>query len=176
MSASTRTTERTEARVETVTVEEVQCPVCEQWYADDDELVAVAVGATYEPDGEIVTAAHETRVCRGCTASLFDVDVSHGRQVDRVHDALQRPLVDLGDASIPPGAIRAVAFVAIGLAVTGIVASEVLATMQQQVAAGEVQKVGAPLGFLNLLPVLVLIVVSWPVVRMPRMRGSDDPA
>jgi len=57
MSATTRTTERIESTVETVEIEEVQCPICEQWYEDDDALVAVAVGATYEPDGAVVTAA-----------------------------------------------------------------------------------------------------------------------
>ena len=171
MTVETRTTERIESTVETVTIEEIQCPICEQWYEDDDQLVAVAVGATYEPDGEVVTAAHNTQVCTGCTASLFAVEPDPGR-IDRVRAALSRPLVDLGDVSLPSGAIRTVASLGITLTVAGLVASEVLSTMQQEVAAGEIQEVGAPLGFLDLLfPILVLIVVSWAVVCAPRVGG-----
>ena len=170
MSATTRTTERIESTVETVEIEEIQCPICEQWYADDDALVAVAVGATYEPDGEIVTAAHDTRVCRGCTDSLFGVEPDPGR-IERVHDALQRPLVDLGDVSVPTGAIRTLVSMAIGLAVTGIVASEALSMMQQEVDGSEFEQVGAPLPFVDLLPILLLIVIAWAVLSAPRMGG-----
>jgi len=168
MTAETRTTERIESTVETVKVEEVQCPICEQWYEDDNELVAVAVGATYEPDGEVVTAAHNTQVCTGCTASLFAVEPEPGR-IDRIRDALSRPLVDLGDVSVPTGAIRTLVSMAIGLAVTGIVASEVLSTMQQEVDGSEFEQVGAPPDFLGLLPILVLIVLAWAVVETLRM-------
>jgi len=171
MSATTRTTERIESTVETVEIEEIQCPICEQWYADDDALVAVAVGATYEPDGEIVTAAHDTRVCRGCTDSLFGVEPDPGR-IERVHDALQRPLVDLGDVSVPTGIIRAIASVAVGLAVTGVVLNEVLTTVSQEVDGSEFEQVGAPLPFLDLLPILLLIVVAWAVLQAPRILGG----
>jgi len=169
MSATTRTTERIESTVETVEIEEVQCPICEQWYEDDDEeLVAVAVGATYEPDGEIVTAAHDTRVCQTCTDSLFGVEPESGR-IDRIREALSRPLVDLGDVSVPSGAIRAIASVAVGLAVTGVVLNEVLTAVSQEVEPGEIEQVGVPLGFLDLLPVLLLVVVVWAVVSAPRI-------
>jgi len=171
MTAETRTTERIESTVETVKVEEVQCPICEQWYEADDELVAVAVGATYEPDGEVVTAAHNTQVCTGCTASLFAVEPDPGR-IDRVRAALSRPLVDLGDVSVPTGAIRTVVSLGITLTVAGLVASEVLSTMQQEVAAGEIEQVGAPLPFLDLVPILLLIVVAWAVFSAPRILGG----
>jgi len=169
MSAQTRTTERVESTVETVEIEEIQCPICEQWYADDDALVAVAVGATYEPDGEIVTAAHDTLVCQACTDSLFGVEPGPGR-IDRVRAALQRPLVDLGDVSVPTGAIRTVASLGITLTVAGLVASEVLSTMQQEVDASEFEQVGgAPPDFLGLLPILLLVVVAWAILQVPRM-------
>ena len=168
MSADTRTTERIESTVETVEIEEIQCPICEQWYEADEELVAVAVGATYEPDGEVVTAAHNTQVCTGCTASLFAVEPDPGR-IDRVRAALSRPLVDLGDVSLPSGAIRTVASLGITLTVAGLVASEVLSTVQQEVAAGEIEQVGAPLPLLDLVPMLVLFVVAWLVVETLRM-------
>jgi len=171
MTAQTRTTERIESTVERVEIEEIQCPICEQWYEDADELVAVAVGATYEPDGEVVTAAHNTQVCRGCTESLFAVEPEPGRY-DRVREALQRPLVDLGDVSVPTGAIRTLVSMAIGVAVAGIVASEILSTMQQQVNGSEIQEVGAPLGFLDLLPILLLIVIAWAVLQAPRILGG----
>jgi len=170
MTAETRTTERIESTVETVKVEEVQCPICEQWYEADDELVAVAVGATYEPDGEVVTAAHDTLVCQTCTDSLFGVTPEPGR-IDRVRAALSRPLVDLGDVSVPSGAIRTVASLGITLTVAGLVASEVLSTMQQEVDGSEFEQVGAPPDFLGLLPILLLIVVAWAVLKMPRMGG-----
>jgi len=170
MSAQTRTTERVESTVETVEIEEIQCPICEQWYADDDALVAVAVGATYEPDGEIVTAAHDTLVCQACTDSLFGVEPEPGR-IDRVRAALQRPLVDLGDVSVPTGAIRTVASLGITLTVAGLVASEVLTTMQQEVDGSEIQEVGAPLPFLDLLQILLLVVVAWAVLQAPRILG-----
>jgi hypothetical protein len=168
MTVETRTTERIESTVETVEIEEVQCPICEQWYEDDDQLVAVAVGATYEPDGEVVTAAHNTQVCTGCTASLFAVEPEPGG-IDRVRAALSRPLVDLGDVSLPSGAIRTVASLGITLTVAGLVASEVLSTMQQEVDGSEIEQVGAPPDFLGLLPILVLIVVAWVVVETLRM-------
>jgi len=168
MTVDTRTTERIESTVETVEIEEVQCPICEQWYADDDELVAVAVGATYEPDGEVVTAAHNTQVCSGCTASLFAVEPEPGR-IDRVRAALSRPLVDLGDVSVPTSTIITLVSFGTTLTVAGLVASEVLSTMQQEVAAGEIEQVGAPLPFLDLVPILVLIVVAWLVVETLRM-------
>jgi len=168
MSATTRTTERVESTIETVEVEEVQCPICEQWYADDEALVAVAVGATHEPDGEVVTATHDTRVCQTCTESLFGVTPEPGR-IDRIREALSRPLVDLGDVSVPTGAIRTVASLGIALTVAGLVASEVLTTMQQEVSAAEIQEVGAPLPFLDLVPVLVLIVLAWVIVETLRM-------
>jgi len=168
MSATTRTTERIESTVETVEIEEIQCPICEQWYEADDELVAVAVGATYEPDGEVVTAAHNTQVCTGCTASLFAVEPEPGR-IDRVRAALSRPLVDLGDVSVPTQVIRPLVSLGITLTIAGFVASEVLSTMQQEVAAGEIQEVGAPLPFLDLVPLLVLIVLAWAVVETLRM-------
>jgi hypothetical protein len=168
MSATTRTTERVESTIETVEIEEVQCPICEQWYADDDALVAVAVGATYEPDGEVVTAAHNTQVCTGCTASLFAVEPDPGR-IDRVRAALSRPLVDLGDVSLPTGAIRTVVSLGITLTVAGLVASEVLSTMQQEVDGSEFEQVGAPPDFLGLLPILLLVVVAWAILQVPRM-------
>jgi len=171
MSATTRTTERVESTIETVEVEEVQCPICEQWYEDDDALVAVAVGATYEPDGEVVTAAHDTLVCQTCTDSLFGVEPEPGR-IGRIREALSRPLVDLGDVSVPTGAIRATASGAVGLAVTGVVLNEVLTTVSQEVEPGEVEQFGAPLGVLDLLPVLVLVVVAWAVLSAPRMLGG----
>jgi len=170
MTVDTRTTERVESRVETVEIEEIKCPICEQWYADDAELVAVAVGATYEPDGEIVTAAHNTQVCRGCTASLFAVEPDPGR-IDRIREALTRPLVDLGDVSVPTGAIRTLVSLGIGLSATGIVASEVLTTMQQEVDGSEFEQVGAPLDFLGLLPILLLVVFAWAVLSAPRLGG-----
>jgi len=168
MSATTRTTERIESTVETVEIEEVQCPICEQWYEDDDALVAVAVGATYEPDGEVVTAAHDTLVCQTCTDSLFGVTPEPGR-IDRIREALSRPLVDLGDVSVPTGAIRTLVSMAIGLAVTGIVASEALSMVQQEVDGSEFEQVGAPLAFLDLVPILLLVVVAWAVLRAPRI-------
>ena len=171
MTADTRTTERIESTVERVEIEEIQCPICEQWYEDDDELVAVAVGATYEPDGEIVTAAHNTQVCTGCTASLFAVEPDPGR-IDRVRAALSRPLVDLGDVSVPTQLIKPLVSLGITLTVAGLVASEVFATMQQEVAAGEIEQVGAPPDFLGLLPILLLIVVAWAVVQAPRILGG----
>jgi len=168
MSATTRTTERIESTVETVEIEEVQCPICEQWYEDGEELVAVAVGATYEPDGEVVTAAHDTRVCQACTDSLFGVEPEPGR-IDRIRDALQRPLVDLGDVSVPTSTIITLVSFGTTLTVAGLVASEVLTTMQQEVDGSEIQEVGAPLPFLELLPILLLIVVAWAVLQAPRM-------
>jgi len=173
MSATTRTTERVEStiEIETVEVEEVQCPICEQWYADDEALVAVAVGATYEPDGEVVTAAHDTLVCQTCTDSLFGVAPESGR-IDRIREALSRPLVDLGDVSVPTGAIRAIAFVAVGVAVTGVVLNEVLTTVSQEADPGEIEQVGASLGFLDLLPVLLLVVVAWAVLSAARVLGG----
>jgi hypothetical protein len=171
MSAQTRTTERIESTVETVEIEEIQCPICEQWYEDDDELVAVAVGATYEPDGEVVTAAHNTQVCTGCTASLFAVEPEPGRY-DRVRAALSRPLVDLGDVSLPTHVIKPLVSLGITLTVAGLVASEVLSTMQQEVDGSEFEQVGAPLPFLDLLPILLLIVVAWAVLQAPRILGG----
>jgi hypothetical protein len=168
MTADTRTTERIESTVERVEIEEIQCPICEQWYEDDDELVAVAVGATYEPDGEVVTAAHNTQACTGCTASLFAVEPDPGR-IDRVRAALSRPLVDLGDVSLPTGAIRTVVSLGITLTVAGLVASEVLSTMQQEVDGSEFEQVGAPPDFLGLLPILLLVVVAWAILQVPRM-------
>lgn len=167
MTVETRTTERIESTVERVEIEEIQCPICEQWYEADAELVAVAVGATYEPDGEVVTAAHDTRVCQTCTDSLFGVEPEPGR-IDRIREALSRPLVDLGDVSVPSGAIRATASVAVGLAVTGVVLNEVLTTVSQEVDGSEFEQVGAPLGVLDLVPIL-LIVVAWAVLNAPRM-------
>jgi hypothetical protein len=172
MSATTRTTERIESTVETVEIEEVQCPICEQWYADDEELVAVAVGATYEPDGEVVTAAHDTLVCQACTDSLFGVTPEPGR-IDRIRDALSRPLVDLGDVSVPSGAIRAIASVAVGLAVTGVVLNEVLTTVSQEVEPAEIEQVAAPaFTVLDLVPMLALVVVVWAVLNAPRILGG----
>jgi len=168
MTADTRTTERIESTVETVEIEEIQCPICEQWYEDDDQLVAVAVGATYEPDGEVVTAAHNTQVCTGCTASLFAVEPEPGR-IDRVRAALSRPLVDLGDVSLPTQVITPLVSLGITLTVAGLIASEVLSTMQQEVDGSEIQEVGAPLPFLDLVPLLVLIVLAWAVVETLRM-------
>jgi len=172
MSGDTRTTERIESTVETVEIEEVQCPICEQWYEDDDALVAVAVGATYEPDGEVVTAAHDTLVCQTCTDSLFGVEPEPGR-IGRIREALSRPLVDLGDVSVPTGAIRATASGAVGLAVTGVVLNEVLTTVSQEVEPGEVEQVGAPaFTVLDLVPVLVLVVIVWAVLRAPGTLGG----
>jgi len=173
MSATTRTTERIESTVETVEIEEIQCPICEQWYADDDALVAVAVGATYEPDGEIVTAAHDTLVCQACTDSLFGVEPGPGR-IDRVRAALQRPLVDLGDVSVPTQVIKPLVPVGITLTVVGIVTSvglNVANDVAAQVEPSDVEQVGAPLGFLDLLPILLLVVVAWAVLHAPRMGG-----
>ena len=171
MSATTRTTERIESTVERVEVEEVQCPICEQWYADDDELVAVAVGATYEPDGAVVTAAHDTLVCQTCTDSLFGVEPEPGR-IGRIREALSRPLVDLGDVSVPTGAIRAAASVAVGLAVTGVVLNEVLTTVSQEVDGSEFEQAAAPaFTVLDLVPMLALVVIAWAVLQAPRMGG-----
>ena len=171
MSAQTRTTERVESRVETVEIEEIKCPICEQWYADDAELVAVAVGATYEPDAEIVTAAHDTRVCTGCTQSLFAVEPEPGRY-DRVREALSRPLVDLGDVSVPTGAVRTLVSMGIGLAVTGVVLNEVLTTVSQEADGSEFEQVGAPVfTVLDLVPMLALVVVVWAVLNAPRIGG-----
>jgi hypothetical protein len=174
MSATTRTTERIESTVETVEIEEVQCPICEQWYEDDDALVAVAVGATYEPDGEVVTAAHDTLVCQTCTDSLFGVTAEPGR-IDRIRDALSRPLVDLGDVSVPTQVIKPLVSMAITLTVAGLVGSEVLSTMQQEVDGSEFEQVGAPLPFLDLLPILLLIVVAWAVLH-GYWEATDDAA
>jgi len=173
MTVDTRTTERIESTVETVEIEEVQCPICEQWYEDDDELVAVAVGATYEPDGEVVTAAHNTQVCTGCTASLFAVEPEPGR-IDRVRAALSRPLIDLGDVSLPTQVIKPLVSLGITLSVAGIVTSvglNVANDVAAQVEPSDVEQVGAPLGFLDLLPTLLLVMIAWAVLKMPRMGG-----
>lgn len=165
--AQTRTTERTEARVETVTVEEVQCPVCQQWYADGDALTVVGLGVDYESTEGVVEADHLTRVCTSCAESLFDVELrGNGGRLAQITAALIDPITDV---SLPSGAIRTVASLGIALTVAGLVASELLTTMQQEVDGSEIQEVGAPLGFLDLLPVLLIVVVAWVILQVPRM-------
>jgi len=167
MSAKTRRTERTEARVETVTVEEVQCPVCQQWYAEGDELTVVGVGVDYASTEGVVEADHLTRVCTSCAESLFDVEVrGSGGRLAMIRGALIDPITDV---SLPTQLIKPLVSAGITLTVAGLVASEVLSTMQQEVAAGEIEQVGAPLPFLDLVPILVLIVVAWLVVETLRM-------
>jgi len=167
MSAKTRRTERTEARVETVTVEEVQCPVCQQWYAEGDELTVVGVGVDYASTEGVVEADHLTRVCTSCAESLFDVEVrGSGGRLAMIRGALIDPITDV---SLPTQLIKPLVSTGITLTVAGLVASEVLSTMQQEVAAGEIEQVGAPLPFLDLVPILVLIVVAWAVVETLRM-------
>jgi len=171
MTVETRTAERIESTVETVEIEEIQCPICEQWYEDDDQLVAVAVGATYEPDGEVVTAAHNTQVCTGCTASLFAVEPDPGR-TERLRAALSRPLIDLGDVSLPTQVIKPLVSAGIALTVAGLVASEVLATMQQEVDGSEFEQAAAPaFTVLDLVSMLALVVIVWAVLQAPRMGG-----
>jgi hypothetical protein len=170
MTADTRTTERTEARVETVTVEEVQCPVCQQWYADGDKLTVVGVGVDYEPSEGVVESDHLTRVCTSCAASLFDLEVSaSGGRLTRIKGALAEPITDLGGIEVPTHVIKPLVSLGIGLAVAGIVANSVMTEMATQLDAADVQEVGAPLPFLELLPILLLVIVARAVLSFPRL-------
>jgi len=170
MTADTRTTERIESTVETVEVEEVQCPICEQWYEHSEQLTVVGLGVDYDSTEGVVEADHLTRVCTSCAESLFDVDVrGNGGRLAMIRGALLDPITDV---SVPTGAIRAAASVAVGLAVTGVVLNEVLTTVSQEVDPGEIEQVGAPLGVLDLLPVLLLVVVAWAVLSAPRVLGG----
>jgi len=172
MSAKTRTTERTETRVETVTVEEVQCPVCQQWYADGDALTVVGVGVDYESTEGIVEADHLTRVCTSCAESLFDVEVrGNGGRLAMIHAALIDPITDV---SLPTYLIKPLVSMGITLTVVGVVASVGLTVANDvaaQVEPSDVEQVGAPLSFLDLLPILLIIVVTWAVVSAPRLGG-----
>jgi hypothetical protein len=172
MSAKTRRTERTEARVETVTVEEVQCPVCQQWYAEGDELTVVGVGVDYASTEGVVEADHLTRVCTSCAESLFDVEVrASGGRLAMIRGALIDPITDV---SLPTQLIKPLVSAGITLTVVGIVTSvglNVANDVAAQVEPNDVEQVGAPLGFLDLLPILLLIVVAWAVLRAPRIGG-----
>jgi len=164
-SADTRTVEETHASVETVAVEETRCPVCEQWYREDDELVPVAVGAQYNDQTDVVAAGQVTQVCTGCAGALFDYDSAASGGVARVREALARPLVDIGGIEVSAAVVRAALSVGIGLGVTVIVFTSVLNQMTQQVDPAEVQEVGAPLPIFEVLPVLLLGVIGWAIVK-----------
>jgi carbon monoxide dehydrogenase subunit G len=174
MTADTRTTERTETRVETVTVEEVQCPVCQQWYAEGEELTVVGVGVDYEPTDGIVDADHLTRVCTSCAASLFDIEVSaSGGRLAQIKGALSRPVVDI---DIPTSAVRTLVSIGITLTVAGIVASvglEVTNQVATQVEASDVQEVGAPAFTpVEMVPMVLLVMLVALVTRLPGVFGG----
>jgi hypothetical protein len=177
MTADTRTTERTEARVETVTVEEVQCPVCQQWYADGDKLTVVGVGVDYESTEGIVEADHLTRVCTSCAESLFDVDVrgSSGR-LAQIRGALSRPVVDLGGIEVSSSTVRTLVSIGITLTVTAAVASvgmNVASEMAAQVEASDVQEVGAPaFTLVEMVPMVLLVMLVALVTRLPGVFGG----
>lgn len=172
--AQTRTTERIESTVETVEIEELRCAVCEQWYADDDAVTAVAVGAQYDPDGELVTADHTTQVCTGCAESLFGVEAEPSR-VDRVRAALQRPLVDVGAIPVSASTVRSLVSLGIGLAVAGIVASEVMSTMAAEVEAGAFEEAAPPaFSVVDVLPLLLLGLLIVLVIRVTAIMGPGE--
>jgi len=56
--------------VETVETVEYQCAVCEQWYDDEDDMVAVTLNAT--PDNSGVYGVEQ--VCQPCAKGLFDYE------------------------------------------------------------------------------------------------------
>ena len=167
MSAQTRTVEQVEASLETVEIEEAQCPVCQQWYAEDDILVPIAVGARYEDDVELVTADEVTQVCTGCAEGLFEYDaVPEGRL-----EGVRRELRWWTPKDVAK-AVRGVLAAVLPIAITGGVLwvaitftnDVVTASAAEFSAAADSFSANGPL--LESIPILMVIVIVVAVIRM----------
>jgi len=72
--ARTRTVEREEINVETVEEQELLCPVCDQWY-EEEEIVPVGLGVDEDETGAHYRAYfEEDQLCESCAESLFGYD------------------------------------------------------------------------------------------------------
>lgn len=75
-----------ETNVETVEIEEHQCAVCEQWYRDEDEMVALTLNATRRNAGVYGVE----QICQRCAESLFDYQGPTYGTVDALRDEARR--------------------------------------------------------------------------------------
>lgn len=76
--------------VETVETVEYQCAVCEQWYDDEDEMVAITLNAT--PSNAGVYGVEQ--VCQPCAKGLFDYEGPTYGTVGALRDEARRWTVD----------------------------------------------------------------------------------
>ena len=142
----------TETRTETTTREitKHRCPLCETYHEPDDLAVMKAGG-------------HETDLCRYCAASILDVD---SEEID----------VDGGEADTAGrterGSRRFVgSLITIAtMSTVGVICIQIASNVMDNIPTSEfakVSEVGAPaFTLLDILPVLLLGMVAWTVLRV----------
>lgn len=89
---NTRTNEQevVKTTVETVENVEYQCAVCEQWYDDESDMVAVKLNAT--PDDRGIYGVNQ--LCQPCAEGLFDYEGPTYGTVAALRDEARRWTVD----------------------------------------------------------------------------------
>jgi hypothetical protein len=167
MSAETRTVEHVEAAVETVEIEEAQCPVCQQWYAEEEQLVPIAVGAQYDRDVELVTADQLTQVCTGCAEGLFDYEQVPDGRLEGVRREI-RWWTPEDITKTVRGLLRAV----LPIAITGGILWAAIRIMNDVVTASSAEfasaadSVSGVAPLLNFIPIVMVLLIMVAVIRM----------
>ena len=150
----------TETRTETTTREitKHRCPLCETYHESDDLAVMKAGG-------------HETDLCRYCAASILEVDSDEIDVYGGGSDTTTTTTTTTDGNWVGP-LITMITTAIVGT-IGVLIASNVMGDIPTSEFA-EVSEVGAPVFTLpDLLPVVLIGLVAWMVVRMmafaPRM-------
>jgi len=164
----TRTTERVEAQ----TVEETDyyCPLCEQWY-DEDEIVIVGIGPTKEQEDSVAPMAgyeKTDQLCAGCCDRLFEYDGYTGIRGEVEYQLDHWTWREMLSAGV--SAAIAISPVIIGLTVAVTVVTQFFLELQQALLQPlpQAQPTGIPFYTViePLFPVFFLLTVIWVVVKM----------
>jgi len=159
--------------VETVETVEYRCKVCEQWYENEDEMVAVTLNATPENTGVYGVE----QICQSCADSLFDYQGPTYGTVNELREELRywtvNDIAQLGRRAlrsvIPIGIAATVIGVtlAIGLTVMDTVTSKV--EQSESVfrnASREVATQTGAGGLFDLFGIVFVIVIMSVVISM----------
>jgi len=159
--------------VKTVETVEYRCKVCEQWYENEDEMVAVTLNATPENTGVYGVE----QVCQSCADSLFDYQGPTYGTVNKLRQELRywtaNDIAQLGRRAlrsvIPIGIAATVIGVTLAIGIT--VMDTVTSAVEQSESAFEnasrevATQTGAG-GLFDLFGIVFVIVIMSVVISM----------